>query len=117
MFRDLPNQDNVRPNRPYLEKVREHEQDSKVGQRKCYNASHCCTKLPSLNPGGHVWVVSLKTPAVVTEKAATLMSYVVETQNSSPVWRKRRHFISIPESIQQEFPLKHEDASYSPPHH
>lgn len=45
-----------------------------------------------------------KTPAVVSEKAATPRSYVVETNNGNPVPRNRLHLIPMPESIIKESP-------------
>ena len=54
--------DQLKPSWPGLEKVREHEQESKLIQTNRYNSSHRCTELSMLSEGDCVWVVDQKTP-------------------------------------------------------
>ena len=100
--------DQLKPSWPGLQELREHEQESKLVQTKRYNVSHRCTELAALKPGGHVWVVDQKKPAVVTERDTTRRSYVVVTQDSNPIRRNRRHLVSLPQTVQQQFPQKEE---------
>ena len=99
--------DQLKPSWPGLQELREHEQESKLVQTKRYNVSHRCTDLAALKPGGHVWVVDQKKPAVVTERDTTPRSYVVVTQDSNPILRNRRHLVSLPQTVQQYLPLYH----------
>lgn len=107
--------DQLKPSWPGLQELREHEQESKLVQIKRYNVSHRCTELPALKPGGHVWVVDQKKPAVVTERATTPRSYVVVTQYDNLIQRNRRHLVSLPQTVQQELPQKEEATLLSLP--
>ena len=100
--------DQLKPSWPGLQELREHEQESKIVQTKRYNVNHRCTELPALKPGGHVWLVDQKKPAVVTERATTARSYVVVTQDGNQIRRNRRHLVSLPQTVQQELPQKEE---------
>ena len=81
--------DQLKPLWSSLEKIRMHEEESKLTQTSRYNARHRCKELPALHTGERVWVVDQKTPAIVTEKASTPRSYMVETQAGSTIRRNR----------------------------
>ena len=89
--------DQLKPLWSSLEKIRMHEEESKLTQTSRYNARHRCKELPALHTGERVWVVDQKTPAIVTEKASTPRSYMVETQAGSTIRRNRQHLIPVPE--------------------
>ena len=52
--------DQLKPSWPSLQELREHEQESKIAQKKRYNVGRRCTELPAPKPGGHMWVVDQK---------------------------------------------------------
>ena len=52
---------------------------------------------------------------VVTERATTLRSYVVVTQDGNPIRRNRPHLVSLPQTVQQELPQKEEATPSSLP--
>ena len=81
---------------PDVEKMREHEQKSKLSQMHRYNARYRCTDLPERKVGESAWVVNQKTPAVVTKKDTTPRSYTVNTEAGTTIRRNRRHLVSMP---------------------
>ena len=107
--------DQLKPSWPDLEKVRTHEQEGKLTQTSRYNSSHRCTELPKLSTGDRVWVTDQKTPAMVTEKAPTPRSYMVETEAGSSIRRNRRHLVAMPESTIKDTPLKRVESSPTKP--
>ena len=88
--------DQLKPSWPDVEKIREHQQKSKLSQMHRYNARYRSTDLPELKVGDSAWVVDQKTPAVVTKKDTTPMSYTVNTEAGTTIRRNRRHLVSMP---------------------
>ena len=86
--------------------VRMHEEESKLTQTSRYNARHRCRELPALHTRERVWVVDQKTSAIVTEKASTPRSYMVETQAASTIRRNGQHLIPVPEHPVKDTPVK-----------
>ena len=86
--------DQLKPSWPDVEKIREHQQKSKLSQMHRYNARYRSTDLPELKVGDSAWVVDQKTPAVVTKKDTTPMSYTVNTEAGTTIRRNRRHLVS-----------------------
>ena len=62
-----------------------------------------------------MWVVDQKKTAVVTERATAPRSYVVVTQDCNPIWRNRRHLVSLQQTVQQELVQKEETTPSSLP--
>ena len=79
--------DQLKPSWPDVEKIREHQQKSKLSQMHRYNARYRSTDLPELKVGDSAWVVDQKTPAVVTKKDTTPMSYTVNTEAGTTIRR------------------------------
>ena len=86
------------PQWPYLQPVRNSEEEFKSKQEKAYDKRHHVTEVPSLPDDTSVWVRdenSLSTGKVLTQ-ASTPRSYLVETP-SGILRRNRLHLVVVPD--------------------
>lgn len=88
--------DQLKPSWPDVEKIWEHEQESKLSQMHRYNARYRCKDLPERKVGESAWVGDQKTPAVVTKNNTTPRSDTVKTEAGTPIRRNRRHLVPMP---------------------
>ena len=97
-------QDNLRPNWPDENKIRQADAAAKQNQAYYYNRRNGVRSLPPLNPGDSVLTKldgqkQWTKPAVVYGSSTTPRSYIVETAQGERYRRNRRHLQALAKQV------------------
>lgn len=82
----------LKPGWPSSVQVDQRDRANRQRQAKDFNRRHAARELRLLQPGEHVWVRDIKSPAVVLSLAQRPRSYVAETPKGV-VQRNRSHLV------------------------